>query len=35
MTNVKFDSIEEYNDVKSINIYEEKINEGVSVKMKL
>ena len=31
MTNVKFDSIEKYNDVKSINIYEEKINEGVSV----
>ena len=31
MTNVRFDSIEKYNDVKSINIYEEKINEGVSV----
>ena len=31
MTNVRFDSSEKYNDVKSINIYEEKINEGVSV----
>lgn len=31
MTNVRFYSIEKYNDVKSINIYEEKINEGVSV----
>ena len=31
MTNVRFDSIEKYNDVNSINIYEEKINEGVSV----
>ena len=31
MTNVRFDSIEKYNDVKSINIYEEKINEGASV----
>ena len=31
MTNVRFDSIEKYNDVKSINIYEEKINEGVIV----
>ena len=31
MTNVRFDSIEKYNDVKGINIYEEKINEGVSV----
>ena len=31
MTNVRFDSIQQYNDVKSINIYEEKINEGVSV----
>lgn len=31
MTNVRFDSIEKYNDVKSINIYEQKINEGASV----
>lgn len=30
MTNVKFDSIEDYNDIKSINIYNEKVESGVS-----
>ena len=30
MTNVKFDSIYDYNDVKGINIYKEKIEQGLS-----
>ena len=30
MTNVKFDSIYDYNDVKGINIYKEKIAQGLS-----
>ena len=30
MTNVKFDSIYDYNDVKGINIYKEKLAEGLS-----
>ena len=30
MTNVKFDSIDLYNDVKSVNIYNEKIQAGAS-----
>lgn len=30
MTNVKFDSIEDYDDVKCINIYKEKIKQGLS-----
>ena len=29
MTNVKYDSIDQYNDVKTINIYNEKIAEGI------
>lgn len=29
MTNVKYDSIEKYNDVKGINIYKEKISHGM------
>ncbi|MGL5649632.1 MAG: glycoside hydrolase family 13 protein [Clostridium sp.] len=29
MTNVKFDSIDKYNDVKSINLYKERIENGV------
>ncbi|MGL5575424.1 MAG: glycoside hydrolase family 13 protein [Sarcina sp.] len=30
MTNVKFDNIEDYDDVKGINIYKERIKEGLS-----
>ncbi len=30
MTNVKYDSIEKYNDVKGINIYKEKVSHGMS-----
>ena len=30
MTNVKFDSIDDYNDIKCINVYNEKIASGVS-----
>ena len=30
MTNVKFDSIYDYNDVKGINIYKEKLSEGLT-----
>mgnify|MGYP000043978905 FL=1 len=30
MTNVKFDSIYDYNDVKGINIYKEKVEQGLS-----
>lgn len=30
MTNVRFDNIEDYNDIKGINIYYEKIKEGLS-----
>lgn len=30
MTNVKFDSIDDYDDVKGINIYKEKVASGVS-----
>ncbi|MGL4762835.1 MAG: glycoside hydrolase family 13 protein [Sarcina sp.] len=32
MTNVKFDNIEDYDDVKGINIYKEKIKQGLSHK---
>ena len=30
MTNVKFDSIYDYNDIKGINIYKEKLEEGLT-----
>ena len=30
MTNVKFDSIYDYNDIKGINIYKEKLKEGLT-----
>ncbi|NFN85603.1 alpha-glucosidase [Clostridium sporogenes] len=30
MTNVKFEDIEDYNDIKTINIYKEKIKKGMS-----
>lgn len=29
MTNVKFENIEDYNDIKTINIYKEKIKKGI------
>ncbi|NFV11523.1 alpha-glucosidase [Clostridium sporogenes] len=32
MTNVKFEDIEDYNDIKTINIYKEKIKKGMSNK---
>jgi oligo-1,6-glucosidase len=30
MTNVKFENIEEYNDIETLNYYKEKISEGIS-----
>ncbi|HDK7166707.1 TPA: alpha-glucosidase [Clostridium botulinum] len=30
MTNVKFEDIQDYNDIKTINIYKEKIKKGIS-----
>ncbi|NKF06551.1 alpha-glucosidase [Clostridium gasigenes] len=32
MTNVKFDSIDDYDDIQGINIYEEKLGQGLDIK---
>ena len=32
MTNVKFDSIDDYDDIQGINIYEEKLAQGLDIK---